>query len=434
MTPAATPVPSPTAPGVREPGPVGLPRLLVGLDDGATDLAAHTRRFGPVSTSRVNALGAEVERAGLSGRGGASFPTATKLASVARSGGGVVIINATEGEPAACKDHLLTTRAPHLVLDGAVLAAAVVGAAEVYVCVGREDREALRVLGQAIAERPAHEPSVVLLAAPHRYVSGEATALTRWVGGGDAKPVWGVRPDERGVRRRSTLVQNAETVAHLALVARFGADWFRSIGTGREPGSALVTVAGDVERPGVSEVAFGTPLARILDQAGLVGQPQALLFGGYGGSWVGAADAAALCYSNKDLRRVGASVGAGLVAVLGADRCGLAETARLARWMADENAGQCGPCQFGLPAVADALDRVAWGGSSRADLARLHRWLVEIDGRGGCAHPDLTVRMIASALRTFAVDVERHLTTGPCEHVRRHPLLPVPDLRGEPWR
>ena len=434
MTPAATPVPSPAVPGVREPGPVGLPRLLIGLESGATDLAAHTRRFGPLSTARVTGLVAEVERAGLSGRGGASFPTAMKLASVARSGGGVVVINATEGEPTAGKDHLLATQSPHLVLDGAVLAAAVVGASDVYICVGSQDPEGLRVLGRALAERPAHEPSMILLAAPHRYVSGEATALARWVGGGDAKPVWGVRPDQRGVRRRSTLVQNAETVAHLALIARFGADWFRSIGTSREPGSALVTVAGDVVRPGVSEVAFGTPLARILDQVGLIGRPQALLFGGYGGSWVSAADAASLCYSNKDLRTLGASVGAGVLVVLGENRCGLAETARLARWMADETSGQCGPCQLGLPAVADALDRVAWGGSSRVDLARLRRWLVEIDGRGGCAHPDLTVKMIASALHTFAVDVKRHLDSGPCNHVRGPALLPVPDLRGEPWR
>ena len=397
-------------------------------------MAAHVRRFGPLPTSRLAGLGAEVERAGLAGRGGASFPTATKLASVARSGGGVVVVNATEGEPAAWKDHLLATRAPHLLLDGAVLAAGVVGSGEVYVCVGREDDEALRVLEQAVAERPSTEPSVVLLAAPHHYVSGEATALARWVGGGDARPVWGVRPDQKGVRRRPTLVQNAETIAHLALVARFGAEWFRSVGTGREPGSALVTLTGDVAAPGVTEVAFGTPLARILEQAEPTDRPQALLFGGYGGSWVAADAASSLCYSNKDLRSVGASVGAGLVAVLGEQRCGLAETARIARWMADENAGQCGPCQFGLPAVADTLDRVAWGGSSRADLARLHRWIEEIDGRGGCAHPDLTVRMVASALRTFTTDVERHLTTGPCEHARRTPLLPVPDLRGESWR
>ena len=434
MTPAATPVPSPTVPNVHESGPVGLPRLLVGLENGAADLAAHTQRFGPVVTSRVTGLVAEVERAGLSGRGGASFPTATKLAAVARSGGGVVVINATEGEPAGCKDHVLVTRAPHLVVDGALLAAAAVGTRDVYICVGSQDQEGLRVLRRAVAERPVHEPTVIVLSAPHRYVSGEATALARWVGGGDAKPVWGVRPDQRGVRRRSTLVQNAETVAHLALIARFGADWFRSIGTGREPGSALVTVAGDVARPVVSEVAFGTPMARILGEAGLTDQPQAVLFGGYGGSWVSAADAAKLRYSNKELRTVGASVGAGLVAVLGENRCGLAETARLAHWMANETSGQCGPCHLGLPAVAGALDRVAWGGSSRVDLERLQRWLAEIDGRGGCAHPDLTVRMIASALHTFAVDVKRHLKTGPCDHARRPALLPVPDLRGERWR
>ncbi len=421
-----------------------LPRLLVPANGPVEDLAAHDARYGPLprlgGTRGIShkhfaqALIAEVERAGLRGRGGAAFPTATKLAAVAGRRGAVVVVNATEGEPASCKDAVLAQTAPHLVIDGAVVAAAAVGARDVYLCVDRLDTATWHALDAAAARRPAGEPPVAVYAAPAHYVSGESTALARWVGGGEARPVFGARPDQRGVRGRPTLVQNAETVAHLALIARHGAAWFRSLGTPTEPGSMLVTVVGDVARPGVLEVAIGTPVRAIIERAGSVARPQAVLFGGYGGQWVPYATASELRLSNESLNAAGASIGAGLVAVLGEHRCGLAETARLARWFASESAGQCGPCRFGLPAVAGALEDLASGAGRAPDRKRLARWLVEIEGRGACAHPDLAVRMVSSALRTFAADAERHARSAPCPGRREAPLLPVPDLAAEPWQ
>ncbi len=104
---------------------------------------------------------------------------------------------------------------------------------------------------------------------PERYISGEESALTHWLSDGVADPTYRPeRPHTLTVQGAPTLVDNAETCAHVALIERYGADWFRAVGTPQSPGSALVTVSGALERPVVLEVALGTPLARIIESAG----------------------------------------------------------------------------------------------------------------------------------------------------------------------
>jgi len=371
------------------------------------------------------ALIAEVDRAALAGRGGAGFPTARKLAAVARGLRPVVVGNGTEGEPASAKDKVLMAQSPHLVLDGAVAAAGLVGAraavivAHPAVCdiVAAAARERTR------AERQGVRISV--LTAPDRFVAGEASAVVHWIASGVPKPTSGPRLAERGLRGLPTLVQNVETLAHLALIVRYGADWFRAIGTSAEPGSMLVTLAGAVAYPGVYEVAIGTPIDSVLRLAGGRTAPLgALLLGGYFGIWVDPARAAWLPLSNQGLRPLGAGTGAGLVAALPADACGLVETARIARYLSAESAGQCGPCVFGLHAIAGQLERLAYG--TCRDLYLLRRWIAQMrSGRGACKHPDGTVGMIVSALEAFRCEVERHLA-GWCSGGRIEPVLPVP--------
>jgi len=202
-------------------------------------------------------------------------------------------------------------------------------------------------------------------------------------------------------------VQNVETLAHLALIMRHGASWFRLAGTAAESGSALVTLLGTVRRPGVYEIEPGMPVAGLLDLAGGTTAPLgALLIGGYFGTWATAAEALSLPFSAAGLAPLGASPGAGVVAALPATACGLAETARVARYLADSSAGQCGPCVFGLDAIARELVQAAAGGGR--DLARVRRWLGDVTGRGACRHPDGTARMVASALRVFRAEIESH--------------------------
>jgi NADH:ubiquinone oxidoreductase subunit F (NADH-binding) len=262
---------------------------------------------------------------------------------------------------------------------------------------------------------------------PDRFLAGEETALVRFLGGGPLKPtLTPPRPAERGVRRRPTLVQNVETLAHVALIARHGPAWFRRLGTAAHPGSALVTLGGAVARPGVYEVALGMPVAQLIE---LSGNHRALLVGGYHGSWLTPEAVASARLDDASLRRRGATLGAGALSVLPVDACAVSEVARVVRWMADETAGQCGPCVHGLDAIAAALATVREGAADRDVLARLERWGGQVEGRGACRHPDGVVRFLRSALAVFAREFEDHRRHGPCAACDRPPVLAVPDRR-----
>jgi len=411
-----------------------LPRLLpAGFAAGPASLAEHIGRYGLLPSSSGDrpdrqALIGEVERSGLTGRGGAAFPTARKLAAVAAQAAPVVVANGTEGEPASAKDKVLLARSPHLVLDGAVLAAAMVGARQAVVVVHQSVRE---ILDQAVAERRRaglDRVRIRLVTGADRFVGGEASAVVHWIERGVPAPtLTPPRLSERGLGGKPTLVQNVETLAHLALVARYGASWFRALGTAREPGTMLVTILGAVNEPCVHEIAIGTPVGEVLSLAGGASAPlQALLLGGYFGRWAGASEAVPLPFSTAGLAPLGAGPGAGLIAALPADACGLAETARVVRYLADESAGQCGPCLFGLDAVAGEVQRLADGRTS--SLATLRRWLGQVDGRGACRHPDGTVGLIRSALTVFAAELDQH-AQGWCCATRRGAVLPVPPRR-----
>jgi NADH:ubiquinone oxidoreductase subunit F (NADH-binding) len=378
-----------------------------------------------------------VEASGLCGRGGGGFPTAAKLRAVAEGRRPIVVANGTEGEPASKKDKALLAYNPHLVLDGAVAAAGAVGAKQAIVAIGRDAPAVHARLALAIEERDrvGDAARIRLVSTPDRFVAGQETALVNWLNGSSAKPtVAPPRPSQRGVKGRPTLVQNVETLADIALIARYGADWFRSVGTDAEPGSVLVTLGGAVRHEGVIEVAQGTPVRAVLARCGgASAQPRALLIGGYFGSWLSADDALDIPLSAAALHPLGAALGTRALVVLPEGVCGLTETARVVSYLADESAGQCGPCLFGLRAIADALQAVAARQpDAAAALSRLPRLHAQVAGRGACAHPDGAVRLAQSALSVFADEVEAHLA-GRCTATHTQPFLPVP-ARSSDWR
>ena len=399
-------------------GHEGLPRLLAGLEPGGPmSLAAHARIHGPLPDVPAHQLIEEVERSGLRGRGGADFPTARKLRAVAeRRRVGPVIVNGSETEPASAKDRLLLARLPHLVLDGAVLAARAVGAKQVIVKVGQNAVDAVRALEAAVASRERDPMSIEVVTAPEGYVAGEESAVVHYLNGGAQLPTFiPPRPFERGYRGRPTLIQNPETLAQVALVARFGSRWYRELGTVADPGSALVTITGAVRAPGVYELAFGTTMSDLLDAAGGPSEPlQALLVGGYFGTWMDAAQATELRLAREDLRSVGCTLGSGVLIALGASACGLHESARVISYLADQSAGQCGPCVYGLRSIADSVGALANGVAHPRERDRLLRWTAEVRGRGACHHPDGAVRFVESALAVFGSEIESH-RTGQCQ-------------------
>jgi NADH:ubiquinone oxidoreductase subunit F (NADH-binding) len=410
---------------------MSLPRLLAGVGQTTITYDRHLRVHGELMTGG-SALATSVEQSGVRGRGGGGFPLAIKLAAVRRARGTpILIVNGCEGEPMSAKDRLLLTAAPHLVLDGAFALARAIGTAEIMIALDELDGRIGEPLQAALAERPelTREGLVAhIVGVPTGYVSGQETALVRWCNTGVAKPLPATpRVTERGVGRRPTLVSNVETVAHVALIARHGADWFRALGTDDDPGSTLITLSGAVDRPGVYETEPGTSLASLLNAAGGLAEPaRAFLIGGYAGGWVDAAAIGTVRLTRRDLQGVGARLGAGIVVALPHSSCPVAEVTRVAGWLADQSSGQCGPCVRGLAAVADELDRIGRGSAEPNSLERVTRWCELSAGRGACAHPDGTVGFVTSALSIFAEEFLDHAQYGPCDACDHSPVLSTP--------
>ena len=369
------------------------------LGDRTTSFAAHLARRGPIPwRGAPGRLVADLETAGLTGRGGAGFPAWRKASTALDGRDPVVVANGAEGEPLSRKDATLLRDNPHVVLDGLQLVAEAVGAARAYLYV-----PAGRVSAAVLAERRAHDRlPVTVVTAPERFVAGEESAVIAALEGGrNPLPRFRTRPAPvSGVDGRPTVVHNVETLAHVAMIARHGPSWFRRRGTPDEPGTFLATVGGSVATPGVHEVPVGIPLDELLAMAG--GSGQVALIGGYHGVW---APVGPVPVSRAGLAPYGGTPGAGIVHALPAHRCPLRFAAEVTRYLADQTAGQCGPCLNGLPAIAATMTALAAG---RAQARRL-AWLTGlVTGRGACHHPDGTPRFVRSTLTTFAAEVAAH--------------------------
>ncbi|WP_081709787.1 NADH-ubiquinone oxidoreductase-F iron-sulfur binding region domain-containing protein [Arthrobacter sp. 35W] len=404
------------APG-RSAAPAGAARLFAA--GAVADLRRHLDTFGPLPAGlSAQGLAAELEASGLTGRGGAAFAAWRKLAATSaggdaaaeaagasagrrRKGTVAIVANGAEGEPDSFKDRTLLANAPHLVIDGLLAAANALGASELYLYT---NAGSLPAASAALAER-SDARRIKLVEAPDSFVAGEASAVVRAIGRGPALPRdKAARLSQSGVKGLPTLVHNVETLAHIALIARFGASWFRWLGSAADPGTRLATVCGDVPAPTVYEIVGDSVLVDVLAAAG-AGSGSRVLVGGFHGRWV-SPDGLRLSPAGPDGEVV--HPGAGVLHVLGPGRCGVEATAAMLDYLAGESAKQCGPCLFGLPALAATWRRMAAGAPDAALAAEGHRLGSLVAGRGACHHPDGSVRLSGSALAAFAGDIEAH--------------------------
>ncbi|GII53344.1 oxidoreductase [Planotetraspora thailandica] len=407
---------------VRRLGPA---RLTAGLDEHRRlDLDAHRSLHGEPPAAPADSLITMAEDVDLRGRGGAAFPFARKLRAVAaksRSSETIVLVNGAEGEPASMKDKTLLTRTPHLVLEGALLAAGALNARQVVVAVAAGDLAEASVTA-AVAERDLH--GVVRVAGiPERFISGESGALIKAVNGeAGIPPGRKTRSSDSGVDGLPTLLSNTETFAQLAVLAELGPDDYASVGTVQEPGTILLTVGGSAVFPAVVEVTPGVPLPAVLDMCeAAIGD--GVLVGGYHGAWLPAAEAYGAVVSRRGIAQAGGELGAGIVVPLGGETCPLGETLRVARYLAEQSAGQCGPCRLGLPDLARAFAELTGGATNGAELVR--QAAAAVRGRGACFHPDGSARFVLSAIEAFADDVEEHRAHGTCGRPVLE-MLPLP--------
>ena len=397
-------------------------RLLAGppLDGIAESLTQHNARLGVLPTVPAAQMIAALEAAGLLGRGGAGFPVGRKWRAIAENreaGTPVIVANGAEGEPESAKDRVLLAHRPHLVIDGAILAARTLGADRVELYLGREHVEAVKAVKAAVAERPKGEQKLLhVVEAPVGYVAGESTAVVHYVNSKDARPMTTPpRMSEQGVRNRPTLVQNVESLAQAALIARHGPDWFKERGRGKNRGTSLVTIAGPVRHEGVAEIDLGTTLAELVELAGgLTSTPQAVLIGGYFGTWAPIATAWDVPLDPESLKAAGLTFGCGLIRLLDEKSCGVDYSARIMDFLAAGSALQCGPCKYGLADLAGAGGRVASFGAKHTDLYDMERWCGLVTGRGACRHPDGAAQQMSSAMAVFADDFASHADRRRC--------------------
>jgi NADH:ubiquinone oxidoreductase subunit F (NADH-binding) len=406
------------------------PRLFRGTSHGPLlDFFDHTATHGQLPTPDLAALISWCEAAKLAGRGGAGFPVATKLAALPPRRRPVVVVNGTENEPASQKDRVLMGLAPHLILDGAMVVANATRASRVVVAV--HDPALAEHLRVAARQRP-DGGRLTIETVRGGFVVGEARALLRALAGGPPIPPGRKSlPTERGLGGLPTFVSNVETFAQIALLARLGPAGYASVGTANEPGTTLITVSGGVARPMVAEIAIGTALGSVL-AAAEAGPPASIVTGGYHGTWLQTRPEMPL--SRAGVKSVGGSFGAGVVMVVDGATCALGELKAATDWLAAESAGQCGPCMFGLPALAADIGAMLRGDLSRVKVAQRHA--AAVTGRGACAHPDGAARFVNSALGVLGRELEMHGRHGGCQR----PVLgrlPVPHWakqQGHQWR
>ena len=410
-------------------------RLLRGVDDGAPDpgLRVHLERWGELRHRPAGVILEQLEASRLAGHGGGWFPVSTKWRAVGASSrrSPVVVANGAESEPASRKDALLLRSAPHLVLDGLAVAANTLRARRAVVYAPPASIPAVE---DAIDERRGArlDPlAIEVVEAPDRFLAGQESAVVNVLNGtrrGLPSFVGVQSVRDRGVEGRPTLVQNVETLAHVALIARYGAQWFKGVGTHEWPGTMLLTLTRP-DGPLVLEAALGSSLA---DALGLTAQDrrryQGALLGGYGGAWISMPELADLPVLEKAARAAGATLGAGVVVPLPQGVCPIAEMADVVNYMEAQGAGQCGPCVNGLARLRDAMNDLACG-AVRGDrhVQRILGTCDLVEGRGACRHPDGVARFVRSGLRVFADEVASHLRHGPCTRTASARVLPVPN-------
>jgi NADH:ubiquinone oxidoreductase subunit F (NADH-binding) len=394
------------------------PRLMLPGKD-REDLAAYRAAGGYAPGAEADDVIVAVEEAELRGRGGAAFPMAVKLRALAsQRGEKYLLANGEEGEPASVKDRWLLRRRPHLVLDGVLRAATAISASRAIIYVS-DEASALSVEA-AISELGETKLPLVLHKVARAYVAGEESAAVRSINGGPAKPTdKPPRPFQSGVAGQPTLVSNVETLANLPFIATQGAARFREYGDGTgSPGTFLMTITGACRRPGLYEVPMGAKLDEVLRElAGVDDTPAGFLMGGF---FAGLMNLRALNVelTYDRLRAAGSGLGCGAVVVVGTDDCPVSAAADVLAYFARENAGQCGSCIRGTPAMSKVAGALSSGTATAAEVEKLRGWSISLIGRGACNLLDGAASVAASLFREFPSEVDAHLA-GRCDACSR---------------
>jgi NADH:ubiquinone oxidoreductase subunit F (NADH-binding) len=408
-----------------------------GIPEGREELSDYRKRGGYEALARAIKTSADdvvrqISDAGLRGRGGAGFPTGKKwaLTREAPEQPRYLIMNGGEDEPGSKKDRVLMENVPHLVIEGVILSGYAIRAEKAYLYINAEYETALKSIADALAEAKREgywgenilgshfSLDIEIVPAPHNYVAGEDTAAIEVIEGKKAwpreKPPF---PVTVGLFGKPTSVNNVETLANVAPIVFHGADWYRKFGTPDSPGTMIFALDEDVNRPGVYELPFGTPLRYLIEECG----------GGlkHGKKIKAVMPASPSCaflppekidtpLDHKSMRDAGAGIGCGVIRLVGEGECIVEEVLRIAEFFAAESCGQCPACRMETSTLAMMMKKVQQGQGGKPILEQFGKILAFNKGKGFCNLINMPGPPIESALKLFPGDFEAHLTTGKC--------------------
>jgi NADH:ubiquinone oxidoreductase subunit F (NADH-binding) len=408
-----------------------------GVPEGREGLEQYRARGGYQALMKtVKAAPEEVIKAvsdaGLRGRGGAGFPTGKKwqFTREAAEESRYLVLNGGEDEPGSKKDRVLLENLPHLVVEGTILAAYAIGANRAYLYINARYDDAIKSINDALAEAKSaaywgkkvlgsdFSLDIEVIPAPHNYVAGEDTAVLEVIEGKKAwprqKPPF---PVTVGLFGKPTAVNNVETLANVAPIVLKGADWYRGVGTAESAGTMIFSLNDDVNRPGVYELPFGTPLRYLIEECG----------GGIKGdkkikAVMPAAPSSAFLPLEKidtpldhnSMRDAGSALGCGVVKLISTDDCIVEELVKIADFFAVESCGQCPACRMETNTLAMMIKKVQAGQGGQPILDQFGKILAFNKGKGFCNLIAMPGPPIESALKLFPADFEAHLSTGKC--------------------
>jgi NADH:ubiquinone oxidoreductase subunit F (NADH-binding) len=415
----------------------------------ATDVGGlgieRAQQIGPSATIET------VLASGLRGRGGGGFPTGRKWAGIASQAGTrrYVVCNGAEGEPGTFKDRALLRADPYQLVEGMIIAAFAVDAAEAFIALKGSFEREIELVTTAVTEFQTSgictDCKVTIVAGPDEYLFGEEKAMLEVIEGKPPLPRW-FPPHEHGLFATApqlgweatprsggrggpnpTLVNNVETLANVPHILARGPDWLRSMGTAESPGMAVATVIGDVVAPDVGEVELGTPLRAVIDSVGSGlrrGRSVKAVFSGAANPVV-TADDLDVPMSYEGFTAIGSGMGAAGFIVYDDTACMVDAAYRLSRFLSIESCGQCPPCKIGSGEITRHLEDIETGAGSDESIRWIGHWLDQVTDGSRCYLATEEQKMVSSVMRAFPEEFATHVELGRCPTRR---VLPVPKL------
>jgi NADH-quinone oxidoreductase subunit F len=378
---------------------------------------------------------ATVKRSGLRGRGGAGFPTGVKWSFIKQDSTDptppphYLVVNADESEPGTCKDVPLMLAAPHVLIEGTIIAAYAIRAHHAFIYVRGEVVPVVRRLQQAVAEayQAGHLGSdihgsgfdldVVVHAGAGAYICGEETALLDSLEGRRGQPrLRPPFPAEAGLYGCPTVVNNVESLASVPSILLNGDEWFRTMGTEKSPGFTLYSLSGHVTMPGQYEAPLGITLRELLGHAGGIRAGHTLKFWTPGGSSTPLLTAEHLDVplDYEGVAAAGSMLGTKALQIFDETTCVVRAVRRWSQFYAHESCGKCTPCREGTYWLTQIYERLELGSATSQDLVALADIADSINGKSFCALGDGAASPIVSSLKHFRDEYRAHVTLGAC--------------------